>query len=103
MAAFSSLALLGLGLAGGFAASRALGGRQAQQPAAQGTTQASATPDQLAPSSPPSATETTSTATAQARQAGQRQRRRAAPVSRTQPVRQNPPALLEPLSLLGRL
>lgn len=98
MAAFSSLALLGLGLAGGIAASRALGGRQGQQPAAQGSTQASATP---AP--PPSATETTSTATAQARQAGQRQRRRAAPVSRTQPVRQNPPALLEPLSLLGRL
>lgn len=102
MAAFSSLALLGLGLAGGFA-SRLFGGRQGQQPAAQGSTQASATPAPPAPPAPPSATETTSTATAQARQAGQRQRRRAAPVSRTQPVRQNPPALLEPLSLLGRL
>jgi len=103
MAAFSSLALLGLGLAGGMAASKVLGRRR--QPAqAPSEIQAPATRADLAPAPPPSTTQASSDATRQAQQAAVRQRRRAAGAGTGLPMsrrsgRRGPAARLEPLTL----
>ena len=104
MAAFSSLALLGLGLTAGALAGRRRGQATPQQQ--QGLTQRTDTTERPEPIVPPPApapaSQTTSEATRAGQQASQRQRRRATPVSTTQPVgRGNPPGVFQPLSLLG--
>lgn len=102
MAAFSTLALLGLGLLGGMGASKALQKKQdfpstANQPIVSAP----------APSpTPPSTAATASAAVPVAAAAGVRQRRRAQGASltlRRTPARFNPAATTTPLSLLGNV
>lgn len=102
MAAFSSLALLGLGLAGGFAASK-VAGRNRQAAPEQSVT-AQQQPTVTPPPAPAPAPQVASESTKIAQRAGQKQRRKGVPVSTTQPVRSsivNPSPILQPQSLLG--
>jgi hypothetical protein len=104
MAAFSSLALIGLGLAGGMAASRVL----APKPSSAGSTQQAQTPTTATPATatpPPSTSAASSDAQKRATQAAQRRRGKASgpPTSSTMPVRQTGSAspMLQPQTLIG--
>lgn len=103
MAAFSSLALIGLGLAGGMAASRVL----APKPSSAGSTQQAQTPTTATPATatpPPSTSAASSDAQKRATQAAQRRRGKAGqPTSSTMPVRQTGSAtpMLQPQTLIG--
>ncbi len=106
MAAFSSLALLGLGLAGGFAANKLANRKAGPQ---QSVTAQQPTPQGIEPMTPPPApapaAQTTSTATKSAAAAGTRARRRGtgprAGGATTQAGQNNPGAILQPTSILG--
>jgi hypothetical protein len=103
MAAFSSLALIGLGLAGGIGASRIL----APKPSSAGSTATPAAPTTATPATPtppPSTAESTSGNTRRATDAAKRRRGRAgSPTSSTMPVRGTGSAVpqLSPATLIG--
>lgn len=103
MAALTSLAMIGLGLAGGMAASRVL----APKPSNAGSTQQAATPTTATPATatpPPSLSQATSDAVKRGTGAANRRRGKAgAPTSSTMPVRDTGSARpsLQPATLLG--
>lgn len=109
MAAFSTLALLGLAAAGGFAASKVLSKGPSSSDrtgrTTPGRTNPNAPPSLLGGPPPPDTTATASAATDTAKRAAERRRKRAgagASILTGQPVaKDGPAATLQPKTLLG--